>query len=387
MTRGRSLLTRQIGLRLIIIIIVVVSTVLGIAPCTCGAEAVLIGYFGPSDPLHQDAGDLWCAASMAVEQANEAGGYKGVPFRLVPGWSDDPWGSGVRYVVRMAYVDRVWAIIGGMDGPTTHLAEQVVAKAQLVLLNPTATGKAINMASVPWMFSCMPPDDSHAKVLAEAIASSVREQTFVLVSGVDHDSHGFTVELRKLFQEHHLQPAFHFQCDFSQPASRGVLDRIQALRPQVVVLVADARQSASLIGPLREQGYEGAVFGGPQMGRRAFAEQAGTAAEGVVFPCALAPASPSREFTRQFVQRYGHHPDYAVMHMYDTVGLLVAAVRQAGLDRAGICDAVRAVTPWSGTTGPITFNTAGANMRPVSLATIGGGQIQPIVASPSPSDH
>ena len=32
---------------------------------------------------------------------------------------------------RIVYQDRVWAIIGGIDGPSAHLAEQVVAKARL----------------------------------------------------------------------------------------------------------------------------------------------------------------------------------------------------------------------------------------------------------------
>jgi hypothetical protein len=41
------------------------------------------------------------------------------------------------------YEDKVWAIIGGIDGATTHLAEQVAAKAQLTLVNPVATDRSI----------------------------------------------------------------------------------------------------------------------------------------------------------------------------------------------------------------------------------------------------
>ncbi|MGB2861694.1 MAG: hypothetical protein WBC05_00080, partial [Sedimentisphaerales bacterium] len=98
-------------------------------------KEVLIGYFGPSTPSDPRGGDMWSAACLAVEQANRAGGYNGLPFRLVAGWSDNPWGSGVTEVTRMAYVHKVWAVIGGIDGPSTHLAEQVVAKARLALLS------------------------------------------------------------------------------------------------------------------------------------------------------------------------------------------------------------------------------------------------------------
>jgi len=47
----------------------------------------------------------------------------------------------VAKVARVVYSDKVWAIIGGIDGATTHLAEKVVAKAQLTLVNPSATDR------------------------------------------------------------------------------------------------------------------------------------------------------------------------------------------------------------------------------------------------------
>src|SRR5271157_3439573 len=50
---------------------------------TADVSAVLLGYFGPSDPDHPLGGDLWKAAALAVSQANAQGGYQGKPFRLV----------------------------------------------------------------------------------------------------------------------------------------------------------------------------------------------------------------------------------------------------------------------------------------------------------------
>ena len=108
---------------------------------------------------------MWCAACLAIEEANQAGGYEGLPFRLVPGWSGNPWGSGITAVTRMVYSQKVWAVIGGIDGPSTHLAEQVVAKARLPLLSPGSTDKTVNLANVPWMFSCVPDDHLLAPVL------------------------------------------------------------------------------------------------------------------------------------------------------------------------------------------------------------------------------
>ncbi len=354
---------------------VVALLVLGRAPASSGAEDVLLGYFGPASSAHPAGGDLWCAASMALDEANEAGGYQGRPFRLVTSWSANPWGTGVADVARMAYVDKVWAIVGGIDGATTHLAEQVVAKARLVLMNPVATDKSINMAGVPWMFSSVPLDDAQARVLAEAIAVEVRARSFVIVSATDHDSHVFAVELLKALEGRKLAPAFHFDCDPAAPASRGVLERVGHSHPVAVVLIAGASDSARLLGMLREAGYEGRVFGGPWMGRRAFVEQAGAGAEGVRFPFLLATSPKFSEFAQRFARRFDRTPDYAAAHMYDTVCLLVAAIRQGGLDRMGIRDAIRETAPWSGVTGEIRWDTAGANCRPVHMGTIKDGQV------------
>ena len=64
-------------------------------PAPADVDEVRIGYFGPSDPAHPAGGDLWLAAGMAIEDANTAGGLNGTPFRLVPVWSENPWGTGV----------------------------------------------------------------------------------------------------------------------------------------------------------------------------------------------------------------------------------------------------------------------------------------------------
>ena len=341
-------------------------------------QEVRIGYFGPATASHPVAGDMWCAAAMAIEQANEAGGYNGIPFRLVPAWSENPWGSGVAEVARMAYVHRVWAIVGGIDGPSTHLAEQVVAKARLALVNPVATDKTVNLANVPWMFTCVPQDPAQAKVLARALVARAGKQPFVMVSAVDHDSHLFAVELRKSLARRGLAPAYQFQLNPQQIEPREPWPKVVAAKPGAVVLIADAASSASWLPSLRGAGYEGPVFGGPWMGTRTFCVQAGSAAEGVIFPYLCENSPQARVFGERFRERFGRRPDYLAAYTYDAVNLSIAAIRRAGLNRARICDALRIVSPWPGAAGAIQWNASGANAREVGLGIIEGGVVRPL---------
>jgi ABC-type branched-subunit amino acid transport system substrate-binding protein len=338
-------------------------------------KEVLIGYFGPGTPSHPEWGDMWSAACLAIEEANQAGGYKGLPFRLVAGWSDNPW---ITRVVRMVYVDRVWAVIGGIDGPSTHLAEQVAAKARLPVLSPASTDKTVNLANVPWMFSCLPRDQLQAPVLAQAIASHIGGKSFLLVSAVDHDSHIFTIELAKSLARRQLVPFCHFEFNPDERKINGLVERIVRTNVHTLVLIAGARESASIISAVREKNFTGLIFGGPSLGQRSFLQQAGRAANDVVFPLLYTPGESSNSYDEKFASRFGHHPDYLAAHTYDAVNLLIAAIGQAGLNRARICDEVRRLSCWQGVTGSIHWDSLGSNSRSVGLGTIRHGRVKPL---------
>ena len=338
-------------------------------------KEVLIGYFGPSKTSDPRGGDMWNAACLAIEQANQAGGYNGLPFRLVPGWSDNPWGSGVTEVTRMAYVHKVWAVIGGIDGPSTHLAEQVVAKARLTLLNPASTDKTVNLANVPWMFSCLPADHLQAPVLARAIASEVGDKSFLLVSAVDHDSHLFTVELIKAFAQHKLTPSYHYEFKPGPKNIDELIEKIVHTETHSLVIIAADTDSAQIVSAVRQKGFNGRIFGGPCMGRQNFIVQAGDTTNGLTFPLLYTHGKDSKSFEKEFTARFGKQPDYLAAHTYDAINLLIAAIRKAGLNRALIRDAISELSPWDGVTGTIKWDPLGSNNRIVLLGTIRNGRV------------
>lgn len=342
-------------------------------PEPADVDEVLIGYFGPDDPAHPEGGDMWGAAQMAVDEANARGGYRGKRFRLVASWSDSPWGAGASHLARLVYRDRVWAVVGGIDGASVHLAEQVVAKARLALLSPAATDRTANLANVPWMFSCAPGDHLLAPALAADMATRLAGGPFILVSTDDHDSHRLAVELLKCLAARGLVPHSHFQHPQGSDDAGELVARVVEARPRAVAVVAGAHASAHLVTALRGGGYGGLVFGGPSMGRRRFVDEAGPAAEGVVFPLLLAPGPAAARFDEAFRARFGRPADYAAAYTYDAVGLLAAAIGKAGLNRARIGDAIRDLSPWTGVTGTVAWDALGSNTRPAPLGTIRGG--------------
>jgi len=338
-------------------------------------QEVPIGYFGPADPHHPVGGTVWQGATLAVEEANQVGGYQGRRFRLVQGWDENPWSGGAAAVVRMAYEEKVWAIIGSIDGTSTHLAEQVVAKARLTLIDPASTDKTVNAASVPWMFSCLPSDEALMEVLGEAVLQS-EGASYFLVSATDHDSRLMTEEFLSFTTRKHSRPERHLQFQSRSWRIPELAAQIAESDVRTVVLLAGASDSAAMVRELRQARVGLLIFGGPAMARRTFLEEAGPAAEGVRFPFPLELSAASAAFSERFTARHGAPPDFAALYAYDATRLLIAAIRKAGLDRDGIRDAIKGLSPWEGVAGTIQWDERGRNAGSAQLATILNGQVQ-----------
>jgi ABC-type branched-subunit amino acid transport system substrate-binding protein len=324
-------------------------------------QEVRIGYFGPPDPLDEAGGQMWQGASLAIEEANRQGGYRGLPFRLIPVWDPNPWAGGVAKLARVVYGDRVWAIIGGIDGATTHLAEQVVAKAQLTLVNPAATDRSIHTASVPWMFSCAPGDD----LLAAPISQELRERArrFALVSAIDHDSRAFVTQLKLAFVRDRLSPVLHLERPGGTEDRARIARELDAAAPDAIVVVAAARETTALIKAIREAGFAGLLLSGPSIARA----DPDPRLNGVLYP---ALGDIPSAFQEKLLTRCGRSPDYTAAHAYDAANIVIAAIRTGGLNRPRIRDAVQALSPTHGVTGVIEWDEQGQNYRAVSLRVL-----------------
>ena len=311
-----------------------------------GLTEVRIGYFGPTDDT------FWTGASLALEKANREGGYKGKPFRLVAAWSPDPWRSGASHVVRLAYNERVWAVVGSVDGAATHLAEQVAAKALFPLVDPASTDLSVNHANVPWVFSCLPSDTAIVEAMGAAVVAAGGSD-FVLISGVDHDSRVLAKAFRAWFDRRRITPRL-----VMETAGRSIEPPPGV---KTALVIADAKESARIV---RELPLGMQVFGGPGMARRAFIDAAGAFAQSVRVPL--------------LAEVWAGMPDYAAAQAYDAVSLLVAAIRKAGLNRARIRDALAETSPWHGQAGEVRWDVFGRNQRAVRVGTIVNGRLQPL---------
>jgi branched-chain amino acid transport system substrate-binding protein len=448
-----------------------------------------IGWFGPTnlnDPL---TGDLWWAANLAVQEANDRLGQKpeirnqksersskpearsstGVvrpggqdpqatdqetgsvvrtssfgipsdlgprtsdfgrlPCRLIPRWAVDPWGTGVSQLTRMVYDEQPLALIGSVDSASTHLAEQVVAKANLPLVSPITTDPSVTLAGVSWMFACAPSDAAIARVLVDDLLAtqenasdhptrSGRRQEALTASGgdgkesqglltstvtgrgrgsklalltcTDHESRMLAREVLRECSRRGRMPDFRFDV---APGAAGFARQMEGLveaSPATVVIVAGAEDAARWVRAVREKAPAVQVFGCQAMGRARFRELAGPAAEGVRFPLLFLPDATDPKaapFLERFAAERDRPPDYTAVLTYDATRLLLEAIRRAGPNRARIREALTQLSPWPGLAGPIRFDGTGQNLRTdVRMGTIRSGAVVSLGPRELPSE-
>lgn len=343
--------------------------VVALAAGTAAGAEIRVAYFGPADADHPLGGSVWKGVSLAFAEHRQD-----TPVRIIAAWDENPWTGGAGKLARLIYEESAAALLGGIDGTSTHLAEQIVAKALLPLVDPASTDRTVNGAFVPWIFSVMPDDRTLMRVLVDGILAGQERPSIVLLSSTDHDSRIMRREFL-LAADRRLQPrrAIEFRTG-TTPA--GAL--IEELEASAAVVLAGPADSAAVVRQLRRLRPDLAIYCGPAAGSRAFLGLAGGAAEGVRYPDPRGPSDRAGDFARRFAARWGEPPDYLAAHAYDAAELLIAAIDRAGSGREAIRDALRQLSPWNGVSGTIRWDKLGRNDRPATLAEIRNGVLQPL---------
>ena len=72
-------------------------------------------------------------SQLALEEWNARGGYlkRKIPFELVVSNDNGLWGSSGNEIIKQAYKDEVWGILGTIDGANSHIAIRVALKAEV----------------------------------------------------------------------------------------------------------------------------------------------------------------------------------------------------------------------------------------------------------------
>jgi branched-chain amino acid transport system substrate-binding protein len=366
-------------------------------PEPTGMKSVRIGVLGPEkspDGLQQRM-----AIKIALEEANDRGGYvsssrrnsrpesdgahasdngiqpersRGIPYELVYRPDDGPWGMTANQVVKFAYEDQVWAIIGGLDGQHTHVAELVVAKAWVPVISPAAIDSTVEYANVPWVFRVVPSDSRQAEILLK-FAQKRHYQQLAVLSENQREAYSGIKRLKEC--SGHLRFPLASHMEYSALRPEEVIPRLRNVPADAFIIWGGQESTLILLQAMRQAGITLPVLAPSTVATPEMARKAPQSGELVV----AAPCDLSREnsalanFNGKFEQLAGQPASWMAWFCYDVARLVIHSIEKAGLNRARIRDELSS-SSFQGLTGTISFNQLGGNEAQPVLMSLNQGR-------------
>ncbi|MCP4590216.1 MAG: amino acid ABC transporter substrate-binding protein [bacterium] len=313
---------------------------------------------------------------LAVEQANERGGYvaRGIPFELVIANDNGLWGAAGNEITKMAYQDKVWAILGTIDGANSHIAIRVALKAEIVMMNSGDTDPTFIETNIPWTLRCIGDDRQMGYLLTDYLYRKLGHTRVGIMRASNRYGRFGVREIkdggRRMGHPVILEMAY--QVGAGDYALQ--LERMQAARVQAVVHWGDAEDGAAILKQMRAMGMNQPYFTCDRCVSDEFLELAGQYAEGVT---GVYPWNPTRTdpvlsaFRKAFLRRFDAPPDTYSAHAYDGMNMLIEAIQIAGLNRAKIRDVLaHRAEPHHGATGIIPLSACLDDLGEVFLARV-----------------
>jgi len=341
------------------------------APGTRAApDTVKVGLLIPADDL---GAAVQRGAELAVRESTGVSRSRlpaSPPIELVVRTVEGPWGSGTKDIVDLVFDDEVVAILGGLDGRSAHLIEQVAAKGLMTFVSPWASDPTLSQAFVPWFFRMVPDDRQQSQALAREIfdARGLRRLALAVDTSYDGRMAASTFEAQ-------LLTSSEGQTVRLAPGNRSV-DGFDG-----VMFFGSPGWVRGRMGELRNMGVELPFFA--PLGFAAGEATSDDDRDAVVSVSDLSdvwvvlPGHRSTPAGRSFAARYheafGSEPSAVSAYAYDGMTVILEAIRTAGPDRQAIRDALASTRQEEGVTGPIAFDQHGNRLGPVTIGPFQGG--------------
>ena len=202
------------------------------------------------------------------------------------------WGASSNEIVKMAYDEKVWAMLGSIGADSTHIALRVSLKAEVPIVNSASTDPTIPETIIPWYLTTIQDDRVQSYTLARRIYTDLGLQKVALLRV--NDRYGrfgvlkFKDASRRLGHpvmiEQKYMPG---DTDF-----RRQLRIINESGADAIVLWGDAAPAGTILKQMREMGMKQRVFGSFRVLGDGLLAIAGESAEGLE---AVFPFDPTRD--------------------------------------------------------------------------------------------
>jgi len=344
---------------------------------------VRIGFLGPLEGSNVvDLGkQMLNGATLAMEEANKKGGYKGIPYRLMVHNDVGLWGAAANEVIKMDD-EKVWVWLGSIDDIVSHVALRATLKVEILMVNTGDPDPTFTETNIPWGIRVISDDRQSGYALASYIYNKMSHKRIAVIRNNHRygrvgvmEYNGVAVRLgHPVLIEERFNDG---ETDFKMQ-----LENIKKISPDAILVWGNAKESALILKQIREMGMNQPVYCSDRSVSPEFLKIAGKYAEGIVTTCQYNPEADItalREFKANYSKRFGIEPDVFAAHAYDGMNLIIAAINKAGLNRVLIRDVLtdmKTFQGYQGITGKIVFDQSWNDIGDIWMAKVENGRFK-----------
>jgi branched-chain amino acid transport system substrate-binding protein len=369
----------------------------------CGIVLVLTGLFGLQAAEPVKIGALFAVtgpasflgapeaktAQMLADKINAKGGINGSQIKLIVKDTKGDPATAVSFAKQLIEEDNVLAIIGPSTSGETMQLKDLCEQSKMVLVSCAAAEVIVNPVA-KYVFKT-PQKDSQA---ATWIFNTMKAKGLSKV-GLVTDNTGFGSAGKKQVEE--LAPQAGIQIVISEVYDKAatdltdILTKVKAKDVQAVINWSIVPAQSIVAKNMKQLGMGMQLFQSHGFGNIKYVEQAGAAAEGILFPAGrllvvdgLPESHPQKAVLAQFKQDYEAAYKEPVStfggHAYDAMMIVVKAVEKAGADREKVRTAIETMQGFVGTAGVFNFTPADHNglaLDAFEMVTVRDGKFMP----------
>ncbi len=338
-------------------------------PCATAASAspVKIGaIFSVTGPASFLGAPEEKTARMLVDQINAKGGVNGQKLELIVKDSGGSAEKAVSFAKQLIEEDNVLAIIGPSTSGETMQIKALCEENKMILVSAAAAETIVNPVA-KFVFKT-PQKDSQAATWIYRTMKDKGISKIAVLTGNDGFGKGGKAQLESLAPEHGITIVANEVYDVKATDFSDIVAKVKAANPQAVVNWTVAPAQSIVPKNMKQLGLNVPIFHSHGFGNLKYVEQAGAAAEGILFPAGrllVADTLPADHPQKQVLTSY--KKDYETLykedvstfggHAYDALMIVVEGLKRAGsADREKVRDAIENLKGFVGTAGVFNFS-------------------------------
>jgi len=323
---------------------------------------------------------------MIEEQINKAGGINGHPLEII---IEDTAGDETRTVTaakKLITKDEVLAIVGPSRSGTTMAVIPIAEEAEVPLIS-CAAAEAIVVPVKRWVFKT-PQKDSDAAVRIFEYMNEQGISKIAIITGTTSFGDQGRGQLKKLAPEFGITIIADETYGPEDTDMTAQLTKIKASEAEAVVNWSIVAGQVIVAKNMRQLGMEIPLFQSHGFGNIKYAQTAGEAGEGIIFPCGrllavdtLLDGHPQKEVLSRYKEEYEakYNEDVSTFggHAWDALQLVIEALEEVGPDREKIRDYIENKKGFVGTGGVFNFSPedhSGLDKYAFEMLTVKNGQ-------------